>query len=120
MGLGCTVGKKHLLFYKTGRLIFTIYDLVTGKSVRICTHPEIAGALSDMKPEQILRLSEEKLFYFEEARPMTTRVETKVRRGCNTPEEGIPPRCPGVQDCPDQFRQFDLPDNTGYRKSRRK
>ena len=24
--LHCTAGKKHLLYYKTGRLIFTIYD----------------------------------------------------------------------------------------------
>lgn len=108
IGLHCTVGKKHLLFYKTGKLIFTIYDLVSGKSVRICTRQEIAEKIHTMKAAEILTLPEEQLFCFEEARPMTPRVEARVRLTCNAAAEGIPPRSPGVQDCPDQFRAFDL------------
>lgn len=119
-GLHCTVGKKHLLFYKTGHLIFTVYDLVTGKSVRICTRQEIADKIPAMKAESILNLPEDELFYFEEARPMTERVRIKVRRACNAAEEGIPPREPGIQDSPDQFRNFDLPGNTACRQPRRK
>ena len=41
IGLHCTSGRKHLLYYKTGRLIFTVYDLESGASVRICTLPEL-------------------------------------------------------------------------------
>ena len=119
-GLHCTVGKKHLLFYKTGHLIFTVYDLVTGKSVRICTRQEIAEKIPSMKAEFILNLPEDELFCFEEARPMTERVLSKVRRACNAAEEGVPPRHPGVQDSPDQFRQFDLPGNDACRSPRRK
>lgn len=109
IGLHCTAGKKHLLFYKTGKLIFTVYDLVSGKSVRICTRPKIAGSISSMKVSEILSLPEERLFSFEEARPMTPRVEAKVRLACNTAAADIPPRYSGVQDCPDQFRAFDFP-----------
>lgn len=109
IGLHSTVGKKHLLFYKTGRLIFTVYDLVSGGSVRICTRPEIAERIPRMTPAEILSLPEDKLFSFEEARPMTPRVEAKVRRACNAAAEDVPPRYSGVQDCPDQFRKFDLP-----------
>lgn len=109
IGLHCTTGKKHLLFYKTGRLIFTVYDLVSGGSVRICTKPEISERIRELKPEDILRLPEDSLFYFEDAHPMTPRVEAKVRLSCSAAAEGVPPRYSGVQDCPDQFRKFDLP-----------
>lgn len=109
IGLHCTAGKKHFLFYKTGKLIFTVYDLVSGKSVRICTRQKIAEKLSSMKVAEILSLPEERLFFFEEARPMTSRVEAKVRLACNAAAEGVPPRDSGVQDCPDQFRKFDTP-----------
>lgn len=109
VGLHCTTGKKHLLFYKTGMFIFTVYDLVTGGSVRICTKREITECIQTMKPLEILELAEDKLFYFEEARPMTARVEAKVRLACNAAAEDVPPRYSGVQDCPDQFRKFDLP-----------
>ncbi len=108
-GLHCTIGKKHLLFYKTGKLIFTIYDLRTGHAVRICTLPEIESRIQTMRPEEILKMPEEALFRFEEARPMTERVKTKVHLACTADAEDIPPRSPGVQDCPDQFRRFDLP-----------
>ncbi|MGM9553546.1 MAG: FmdE family protein [Faecousia sp.] len=109
VGLHCTVGKKHLLFYKTGKLIFTVYDLVSKNSVRICTRHEIAARISSIQAHEILTLPEERLFFFEEARPMTPRVEAKVRRACNAAAEDVPLRCSGVQDCPDQFRAFDLP-----------
>ncbi len=108
-GLHCTVGKKHLLFYKTGRPIFTIYDLAGHHSVRICVREALAEQLPAMQPAKILTLAEDALFQFEEARPMTPRVEAKVRLACNAASEGIPPRFSGVQDCPDQFRRFDTP-----------
>lgn len=119
VGLHCTAGKKHLLFYKTGRLIFTVYDLVSGGSVRICTRPEISGRIRSMRPEEILALPEDKLFYFVDARPMTPRVEDKVRLACNAPNEDVPPRDSGVQDSPDPFGKFDLPSNSACRTSRR-
>lgn len=109
VGLHCTAGKKHLLFYKTGRLVFTVYDLVSKQSVRICTRPEIEDQIQTMRPKEILTLPEARLFCFEEARPMTQRVEAKVRLACNAASEDVPLRYPGVQDCPDQFRQFDTP-----------
>lgn len=109
IGLRCTAGKKHLLYYKTGKLIFTVYDLNSGKSVRVCTKADISKRLPTMKAAQLLSMPEEQLFYFEEAHPMTPRVEAKVRRACNAAAEGIPPRDSGVQDSPDQFRKFDLP-----------
>lgn len=109
IGLHCTIGKKHLLFYKTGKLVFTVYDLISGKSVRMCTRPEIEANIHQMAPEDIICLPEEQLFYFEEAHPMTRRVKTKVYLACNTAEDGIPSRSSGIQDSPDQFRQFDLP-----------
>lgn len=108
IGLHCTIGKKHLLFYKTGKLVFTVYDLLTGQSVRMCTRPEIEEQIHQMSPEDILALPEDRLFCFEEARPMTQRVKTKVYLACSAATEGIPPRSPGIQDCPDQFRSFDL------------
>lgn len=109
IGLHCTSGKKHLLFYKTGRMIFTVYDLQTDRAVRICTRQEIEDRIQTMQPEEVLRLPEEELFRFEEARPMTERVRTKVQLACTAAADGIPQRAPGVQDSPDQFRQFDLP-----------
>lgn len=109
IGLHCTAGKKHLLYYKTGMLIFTVYDLLTGNSVRICTKREIAEKLPTMDPEDVLAMPEAQLFYFEEARPMTRRVEEKVRLACNAGGEDVPPRFSGLQDCPDPFRQFDQP-----------
>ncbi|MGN1028450.1 MAG: FmdE family protein [Faecousia sp.] len=119
VGLHCTAGKKHLLFYKTGSLIFTVYDLVGEGSVRICTRPEIAERIRGMRPEDILALPEDKLFFFEEARPMTPRVKDKVRLACNAPEEDVPPRDFGVQDSPDQFGKFDLPNDGACRTFRR-
>lgn len=120
IGLRCTAGKKHLLFYKTGKLIFTVYDLVSGNSIRICTRPEIADHINSIQAMEILSLPEEQLFCFEEARPMTQRVEDKVRLACNTPGEDVPSRDSGVQDSPDQFRKFDLPTNSACRSSRKK
>lgn len=119
VGLHCTTGKKRLLFYKTGKLIFTVYDLVNSSSVRICTKPEIAERISIMRPEEILELPEEELFYFEAAHPLTARVQAKVRLACSVPAEGIPPRDAGVQDSPDQFMKFDLPQNGSCRPPRR-
>lgn len=107
-GLHCTIGKKHLLFYKTGKLVFTVYDLLSGRSVRMCTRPEIEANMQQMAPEDIIYLPEDQLFYFEEARPMTQRVKKKVHLACNASEDGVPSRSPGIQDCPDQFRAFDL------------
>ncbi|MGM9661384.1 MAG: FmdE family protein [Faecousia sp.] len=119
VGLHCTTGKKHLLFYKTGKLIFTVYDLANGNSVRICTKPEIAERIHTLKFEELLELPECKLFYFEQARPMTPRVETKVRLACSIPAEDVPSRDSGVQDSPDQFRKFDLPGNSACRITRK-
>ena len=93
IGLHCTSGRKHLLYYKTGRLIFTVYDLESGASVRIC---------------------------FEEAHPLTKRVLDKVHRACNAPAEDIPDRTSGVQDSPEQFQKFDLPDDSPRRSIRRR
>lgn len=90
-------------------LIFTVYDLADGNSVRVCTKREIAEKLPTMKPEDILSMPEAQLFYFEEARPMTCRVEAKVRLACNAAGEDIPPHFSGLQDCPDSFRQFGQP-----------
>lgn len=118
--LHCTAGKKHLLYYKTGRLIFTIYDLYTGKSVRICAKPEIADTLRELGPERILSMREEELFFFEEAHPLTQRTLKRVCRTCDAPAEGIPYRDSGVQDSPDQFRKFDLSENGACRVTRRR
>ncbi|MCI7019586.1 MAG: formylmethanofuran dehydrogenase subunit E family protein [Clostridiales bacterium] len=118
--LHCTAGKKHLLYYKTGRLIFTIYDLVSGGSVRICTRPEISDTLRARDPKEILSLPEDTLFYFEEALPLTERTLNRVRRACDAPSEGVPYRDSGVQDSPDQFRKFDLSDNGACKTVRRR
>lgn len=119
-GLHCTTGKKHMLYYKTGRLIFTVYDLAAGTSVRICALPEIEETIRQREAEEILTLPEEKLFRFEQAHPLTSRTMDKVRRACNAPAEGIPGRDAGVQDCPDQFQKFDLPDDGLRRNVRRR
>ena len=116
IGLHCTAGKKRLLYYKTGRLIFTVYDLAAGTSVRICVSPELADRLRAMEARQILTMPEKRLFYFEQALPLTQRTLDKVRRACNAPAESVPLRDAGVQDSPDQFRRFDLPDD-GSRRS---
>ena len=118
--LHCTAGKKHLLYYKTGRLIFTIYDLVSGGSVRICTRPEISDTLRARDPKEILSLPENTLFFFEEALPLTERTLNRVRRACDAPAEGIPYRESGVQDSPDQFRKFDLSENGACKVARRR
>lgn len=118
--LHCTAGKKHLLYYKTGRLIFTVYDLFSGNSVRICAKPEIAEKLRSFSPEQILSLPEEALFYFEEAHPLTQRTIKRVSKPCDAPPESIPYRDGGVQDSPEQFLKFDLADNGTSRVARRR
>ena len=119
-GLHCTAGKKHLLYYKTGRLIFTVYDLVSGNSVRVCAQPELAETIRSQRPQDILCAPEVKLFYFEEAHPLTRHTLDKVNRACGANPEGIPRRPAGVQDSPDQFGSFDLPDNVLGRPARRR
>lgn len=118
--LHCTAGKKHLLYYKTGRLIFTVYDLFSDNSVRICAKPEIAEILRFFSPEQILSLPEEDLFYFEEAHPLTQRTVKRVSKPCDAPPESVPYRDSGVQDSPEQFSKFDLTDNGACRVARRR
>ena len=120
IGLHCTSGRKHLLYYKTGRLIFTVYDLESGASVRICALPELAEAIPSMTAQQVLSAPEDALFYFEEAHPLTQRVLDKVHRACNAPAEDIPHRTSGVQDSPEQFQKFDLPDDSPRRSIRRR
>ena len=101
--LHCTAGKKHLLYYKTGRLIFTVYDLFSDNSVRICAKPEITEKLRSISSEQILSLPEEALFYFEDAHPLTQRTTKRVSKPCDAPPESVPYRDAGVQDSPEQF-----------------
>lgn len=120
VGLRCTTGKRSMLFYKTGRFIVTVYDLVTGGSVRLCAQPELEERIRSMKPEELLLLPEEKLFYFEEAHPLTQRVRDRVRAACTTAPEGIPHRDAGVQDSPDQFGKFDLSTNGVCRTASRR
>lgn len=105
--LHCTAGTKHLLYYKTGKLIFTVYDLETGKSIRICARRDIADTIREMTPEAVLSMEEAALFTFEKAHPLTSRTLAKVTRTCTSPAPSIPGRSSGVQDCPDQFRAFD-------------
>ena len=107
IGLHCTAGAKHLLYYKTGKLIFTVYDLETGADVRICARKEIAEDIRQMEPEAVHAAPEDALFTFEKAHPLTPRTLAKVRRTCTTPAPSVPHRISGVQDCPDQFRKFD-------------
>lgn len=103
-GLGCSIGKKHLLFFNTGRMIFSIYDLVTNVSLRICVRPEVAA---DCSSEKILAMDEDSLFYFEEARPMTPKVLKKVNRGCFHKEGEAPHVNGSVQDSLEPFWEFD-------------
>lgn len=103
--LGCTMGQKHLLFFNTGRLIFSIYDLQTGASVRLCLRPEALEQLST--PEEILSAPEDRLFTFEEARPMTPKVLKKVNRGCKILREEPPALHGSVHDSSEPFRAFD-------------
>lgn len=118
--LHCTAGKKHLLYYKTGRLIFTIYDLHTGNSVRICARQEFVETLQNLQPAQILTMPEDAMFYFEEALPLTERTLKRVCRPCDAPPETIPYRDAGVQDSPEQFLKFDLSENGACRVTRRR
>lgn len=118
--LHCTAGKKHLLYYKTGRLIFTVYDLYSEKSVRICARPEIVETLRELQPEQVLSMPEDALFCFEEAHPLSQRTRKRVCRPCDAPAESIPYRDSGVQDSPEQFLKFDLSDNAACRTARRR
>lgn len=107
--LHCTTGTKHLLFYKTGKLIFNVYDLSTGASVRMCALPRLADTIRGTDPKEILNAPVEDLFTFEQAHPLTSRTLHKVTRTCSTPGPAVPSRTSGVQDCPDQFRKFDIP-----------
>lgn len=107
IGLGCTMGKKHLLFYRTGRMIFSVYDMKNNNSVRICTRDSVAEKLMTMQPEEILAAREEDLFYFETAHPLTEKVRNKVLQACNVGGEKIPEHFSGVQDSTERFRQFD-------------
>lgn len=106
LGLKCTIGQRHLLFYKTGKLIFTVYDLHSGGSVRMLTRQCVADRLDSMTPEELFALPEEDLFTFEPARAMTSRVLERVRV-CPTHHKPIPQREAGIQDSPDGFRKFD-------------
>ena len=73
-----------------------------------------------MTAQQVLSAPEDALFYFEEAHPLTQRVLDKVHRACNAPAEDIPHRTSGVQDSPEQFQKFDLPDDSPRRSIRRR
>ena len=119
-GLHCTAGTKHLLYHKTGRLIFSVYDLVTGASVRICARKEIEDSVRNMADWEILSLPEEQLFRFEEAHPLTKRTLEKVTKACSAPEDGIPERDSGIQDCLGQFSKYDLIDDGLARNTRRR
>lgn len=105
VGLGCSIGKKHLLFFNTGRLIFSVYDLKSDNSVRICVRPQIAE--SDVSIEEILTMPEERLFYFEQARPMTEKVLRKVNRGCEYRGEESQKPLGSIHDSSEPFREFD-------------
>lgn len=118
--LHCTAGKKHLLYYKTGRLIFTIYDLFSENSVRICVRQEIADVLRELRPDEILSMPEDALFCFEDAHPLSQRTRNRVRRPCDAPAETVPYRDSGVQDSPEQFQKFDLSENGACRTPRRR
>ena len=103
--LGCTMGKKHLLFFNTGRLIFSVYDLETDRSIRLCVREEAAE--KDLDPEKILAMDTEDLFYFEEARPMTLRVRKKATRGCTGDTEISSRPMGSIHDSLEPFREFD-------------
>ena len=105
VGLGCTMGKKHLLFFNTGRLIFSVYDLKTDRSIRLCVREEVAERSQD--PEEILTMATEDLFYFEEARPMTVRVRKKATRGCTGGMEAVLRPMGSIHDSLEPFREFD-------------
>lgn len=104
-GLGCSIGKKHLLFFNTGRLIFSVYDLKSDHAVRICVKPEVAE--SDISIGEILTMPEEALFYFEQARPMTEKVRRKVNRGCEYRGEESHKPLGSIHDSSEPFREFD-------------
>ena len=107
VGLQCTIGKKHLLFHRTGMPVFTVYDMETDASVRMRVHPEID--IHALSPETVLRLSDSELFSFEIANPMTAKTRNKVLTECSAPLEEPPQRESGLQDSPDFFRNFDEP-----------
>lgn len=103
--LGCTMGEKHLLFFNTGRLIFSVYDLQQEQSLRLCVRDRVSeGAFS---PEEILLMDRSDLFYFEEARPMTVRVRKKATRGCTGNREIISRPMGSIHDSLEPFREFD-------------
>lgn len=118
IGLKCTTGTKHLLFYKTGRMIFTVYDLHTSKSVRMLTNPQALE--SSVSTLEILTMPEAQLFHFEAAHALTDRTLAKIKTACVAAQIQPPPRISGLQDSPDAFRQFDTQNNdTGIpRRSR--
>lgn len=104
-GLGCTMGKKHLLFFNTGRLIFSVYDLETDRSIRLCVREAVAEG--SQRPEEILAMDTEALFRFEEARPMTARVRKKATRGCTGGTEISSRPMGSIHDSLEPFREFD-------------
>ena len=104
-GLGCTMGKKHLLFFNTGRLVFSVYDLETDRSIRLCVRDRVSDGL--FSPEEILAMKTEDLFFFEEARPMTLRVRKKATRGCTGGTEIAPRPMGSIHDSLEPFREFD-------------
>ncbi len=121
IGLHCTRGRKRLLFYKTGKLIFTVYDLQQKHSVRICTQREVSENILSKPVDWILSAPVDELFYFEDALPLAERVKERAMQICRTAPAAVPPRNGGVMDSTEQFAQFDTPDNGfGYaRRSRR-
>ena len=107
IGLHCTIGKKHLLFHRTGMPVFTVYDLETDRAVRMRVLPDLD--FHTLSPLTILRLEEKELFTFENAHPLTAKTRHKVLSECNSPLEDPPQRTSGLQDSPDFFRAFDEP-----------
>ena len=104
-GLGCTMGKKHLLFFNTGRLIFSVYDLESDRSLRLCVRDQVVEG--SFGPREILDMATEELFYFEEARPMTVRVRKKATRGCTGGMEAVLRPMGSIHDSLEPFREFD-------------
>lgn len=107
--LGSTIGKKHLLFFNTGKLVFTVFDLKSDQSIRVCTRPEVANDEICHTIPDILMAPEETLFYFEPAHPLTPRTLEKVNKNCKSEPELPPERYGNYRDSIDLFYAFDDP-----------
>ena len=110
--LGCSIGKGNLLFHMTGKMAFSFYNRMNGKSVRLVKKPGPDGLSKAEELERLHQLSLEEAF---DVMPVKMNVPERARIfnsypcdacGERTAENYI--RLSGDKKlCPDCIRTYD-------------